>query len=210
MGSEFLSVTWYTGKRNVARKRISPINCQSNLATQKIPLPCFYDLPPPPYTSVWIFVPRRRKLAPVAHRPSRFFAALFQPSATEFARRSFDNDRVKCKYHRVGNLTDSLPSENYVKHPVMTKRMAFCHFERERKYVAARSPFTSRICLFNAVIKSGVRREEFGVILLRYLDVLVGQTVAGENPAQITEKLARNERQIKIWNIFYYYFARST
>lgn len=87
----------------------------------------------------------------------------------------------------------------------MTKRMAFCHFERERKYVAARSPFTSRICLFNAVVKSGVRREEFGVISLRYLDVLV----AGENPAQITEKLARNKRQIKIWNIFYY-FARST
>lgn len=84
------------------------------------------------------------------------------------------------------------PSENYVKHPAMTKRrMAFCHFERERKYVAARSPFTSRICLFNAVIKSGVQREEFGGILLRYLDVLVGQTVAGENPAQITEKLAK-------------------
>lgn len=129
-----------------------------------------------------------------------FFVALFQPSATEFARRSFDNDRVKCKYHRVGKPYGfAPPSENYVKHPVMTKRrMAFCHFERERKYVAARSPFTSRICLFNAVIKSGVRREEFGGILLRYLDVLVGQTVAGENPAQITEKLARDKRQIKI------------
>lgn len=108
------------GKRNVARKRISPINCQSNLATQKIPLPLLlrsatsllrHILP-----SEFSFA-RRRKLAP-AHRPSRFFfVALFHPSATEFARCSFDNDRAKCKCHRVGNLTDLLPSQNYVKHP---------------------------------------------------------------------------------------------
>lgn len=142
-------------KRNVARKRISPINCQSNLATQKIPLPCFYDLPPasfhhilPSEFSLRVEGSSLQLIARVG-----FFVALFQPSATEFARCSFDNDRAKCKYHRVGNLTDSLPSANYVKHPVMTKRMAFCHFEREREYVAVRSPFTSRICLFNAVIK---------------------------------------------------------
>lgn len=197
VGSEFLSVTWYTGKRNVARKRISPINCQSNLATQKIPLPCFYDLPPASSTHIYFrlnFRSASKKASPRLIARVGFLSRFFQPSATEFARCSFDNDRVKCKYHRVGNLTDLLPSENYVKHPVMRKRMAFCHFERERKYVAVRSPFTSRICLFNAVIKSGVRREEFGVILLRYLDVLV----AGENPAQITEKPARNERQIEI------------
>lgn len=59
---------------------------------------------------------------------------------------------------------------------------AFCHFERERKYVAVSFPFTSRICLFNAAIKSDIRREEFGVILLRYLDVSVGQIVTRENP----------------------------
>lgn len=33
------------GTRNAARKRISPINCQSNLVTQKITLSRFYDLP---------------------------------------------------------------------------------------------------------------------------------------------------------------------
>lgn len=145
MGSEFLSVTWYTGKRNVARKRISPINCQSNLATQKIPLPCFYDLPP---ASSAIYFRLNFRSASKKARPqliarvgfsSHFFSPL-QPNS--LAVLSLDNDRVKCKYHRVGSLTGLLPSENYVKHPVMTKRMAFCHFERERKYVAARSPFT--------------------------------------------------------------------
>lgn len=65
------------GKRNVARKRISPINCQSNLATQKIPLPCFYDLPPA--SSTIYFRLNFRSASKKAHRPSRFFVALFQP-----------------------------------------------------------------------------------------------------------------------------------
>lgn len=107
------------GKRNVARKRISPINCQSNLATQKIPLPCFYDLPPASSTIYFRlnFRSASKKARPQLIARARFFVALFQPSATEFARCSFDNDRVKCKYHRVGNLTGLLPSENYGKTP---------------------------------------------------------------------------------------------
>lgn len=207
VGSEFLSVTWYTWKTerrsqtNIANKLPIQFSYAENTAT--LLLRSATGLPRRILPSEFSF--RVEESSPRLIARVGFLSRFFQPPATEFARRSFDNDRVKCKYHRVGNLTDSLPSENYVKHPVMRKTMAFCHFERERKYVAVRSPFTSRICLFNAVIKSGVRREEFGVILLRYLDVLV----AGENPAQITEKLARNERQIEVWSIFYY-FARST
>lgn len=81
VGSEFLSVTWYTGKRNVARKRISPINCQSNLATQKIPLPCFYDLPPAS-SAIYFrlnFRSASKKARPGSSPESVFCRAFFSP-----------------------------------------------------------------------------------------------------------------------------------
>lgn len=74
MGSGFLSVTWYTGKRNVARKRISPINCQSNLVTQKIPLPRFYDLPP---VSSFVHLRLNFRPAPKKARPSSSLESVF-------------------------------------------------------------------------------------------------------------------------------------
>jgi len=82
------------------------------------------------------------------------------------------------------------------------KEGAFCHFERERKYVAVSFPFTSRICLFNTVIKSDIRCKEFDVILLWYLDVSVSQIVAGENPAQVTWKT--NKKQAANQNLKYF------
>lgn len=63
------------------------------------------------------------------------------------------------------------------------KKQACCHFERERKYVAVGIPFTSRICLFNAAIKSDVPWEKFGILSLRHCGVSIGQTVTKENPA---------------------------
>lgn len=170
MGSEFLSVTWYTRKTerrsqtNIANKLPIQFSYAENTATLLLrsATSLLHHILPSEFSF------RAEESSPQLIARVGSSSHFFSPSATEFARCSFDNDRVKCKYHRVGNLTDLLPSENYVKHPVMTMRMAFCHFERERKYVAARSPFTSRICLFNAVVKSGVRREEFGVISLRY------------------------------------------
>lgn len=76
--------TW--GKRNVARKRISPINCQSNLATQKISLPRFYDLLS---ASSLVYLHLNFRSVPKKARPNTLlelisFFVLFEFSATEF------------------------------------------------------------------------------------------------------------------------------
>lgn len=89
--------------RKVARKRISPINCQSNLATQKIPLLHFYDLPPASsfvYSRLNFYsMPKEVRLG------SSPRVALFQPLCHRIYRdSSFDNDGVKCKYYHVGSF----------------------------------------------------------------------------------------------------------
>lgn len=131
MGSEFLSVTWYTGKRNVARKRISPINCQSNLATQKISLPCFYDLPP---ASSSVHLRLNFRSAPKKARPDSSFewislSHILSLLCNRICRCSFDNDEnaniIASDPYRFAPLGEL--RRNPDKTPLMRKR------ERERK-----------------------------------------------------------------------------
>jgi len=74
------------------------------------------------------------------------------------------------------------------------QKRAFCHFERDRKYVAVRSSFTSRICLFNMAIKSDTWLQEFGGKLL---PAFRSKIAAGKNPTWISlEKSNRHEAEI--------------
>lgn len=179
------------GNENAIHKRISPINCQSNLVTQKIQLPRFYGTASsyfPTFAYAWVLPYltffSERKLA-LAHCTSRF--ASFSPCNR--IRCSFSNDRVKCKYRRVCS-SGFFPLEKLRKVPNKTlfgdeerkkkrkrereKQRAFCHFKQVRKYVVVESPFTSWICLFNAAIKSERWRKEFSSIVARHSDISVG------------------------------------
>lgn len=96
-------------------KRISPINCQSNLVTQKmLPLRSSYATRrPPPLPSVCaressscveVSSSPARRVDLSSHLSVRVF-----PSQSKLPPCSFGNGGVKCKYRRVGSLRTLVP-----------------------------------------------------------------------------------------------------